>query len=112
VVNSWHRFLGPTFVPYLYCTRDVFQRAGGWDLHITCAEEVRLQRRIREYGKLAWDLSGRTTTDARRYKAEGYYLLAVKGMLAQFLGVNLRWRPIRALPRMEEIAERDIRVAP
>lgn len=102
VVNGWHRFIGPTFIPYLYCTRDVFDRAGGWDLHITCAEEVRLQRRIRQHGRLAWNVSARTTTDARRYRAEGYYLLALKGVLAQFFGVNLAWRPIRELPSMSE----------
>lgn len=98
VVNNWHRFIGPSFIPYIYCAREVFHRTGGWDLHITCAEEVRLQRRIREHGKLAWNLKAKTTTDARRYKAEGYYLLALKGILAQFLGMNMTWRPIRALP--------------
>jgi len=112
VVNNWHRFIGPTFIPYLYCKREIFHRTGGWDLDITCAEEVRLQRRIREHGKLAWDLSAHTSTDARRYKAEGYYLLAVKGTLAQFFGVNLTWRPIRALPSMSETVENDVRVAP
>lgn len=110
VVNNWHRFIGPTFVPYLYCTREVFHRSGGWDLHITCAEEVRLQRRIREHGKLAWNLEGRTMTDARRYKAEGYYLLALKGTLAQFLGMNMTWRPVRALPSMSETVESEVRV--
>jgi glycosyltransferase involved in cell wall biosynthesis len=108
VVNNWHRFIGPTFIPYLYCTREVFERAGGWDLDITCAEEVRLQRRIRQYGKLAWDMAGITTTDARRYKAEGYYLLALKGTLAQFFGVNLAWHPVRALP---EVSESEVSVA-
>ena len=44
-------------------------------------------------------------TDARRYKAEGYYLLACKGILAQFLGLNLTWRPIRALPSESESVE-------
>jgi hypothetical protein len=88
----------------------VFHRTGGWDLDITCAEEVRLQRRIREHGKLAWDLQGRTMTDARRYKAEGYYLLALKGTLAQFLGVNLTWRPIRALPSVSETVESEVRI--
>jgi glycosyltransferase involved in cell wall biosynthesis len=108
VVNNWHRFIGPTFIPYLYCTREVFERAGGWDLHITCAEEVRLQRRIRQHGRLAWNLAGSTTTDARRYKAEGYYLLALKGTLAQFFGVNLAWHPVRALP---EVSESEVSVA-
>jgi glycosyltransferase involved in cell wall biosynthesis len=112
VVNSWHRFIGPTFVPYLYCTREVFHRSGGWDLHITCAEEVRLQRRIREYGRLSWDRAAHTLTDARRYKAEGYYLLAFKGVLAQFLGLNLTWRPVRALPSMSQQVESDAHVAP
>lgn len=112
IVNNWHRFIGPTFIPYLYCTRDVFHRTGGWDLDITCAEEVRLQRRIREHGKLAWDLPARTTTDARRYKAEGYYLLAIKGTLAQFFGINLAWRPIRALPASTEPVESNVRIAP
>jgi len=112
VLNNWHRFIGPTFIPYLYCTREAFERAGGWDLHITCAEEVRLQRRLREHGKLAWDAAGRTTTDARRYKAEGHYLLALKGMLAQFLGVNLAWRPVRGLPSMSQTVESDVGVAP
>jgi glycosyltransferase involved in cell wall biosynthesis len=110
VVNNWHRFIGPTFVPYLYCTRDVFHQTGGWDLHITCAEEVRLQRRIREFGTLAWDLKAQTLTDARRYKAEGYYLLACKGILAQFLGLNLTWRPIRALPGESETVESKVTV--
>jgi hypothetical protein len=108
VVNNWHRFIGPTFIPYLYCKREIFERAGGWDQHITCAEEVRLQRRIRQHGKLAWDLAGHTSTDPRRYKAEGYYLLAVKGMLAQFFGVNLAWHPVRALP---DLGEREVSVA-
>ena len=102
VVNNWHRFIGPTFIPYLYCRREVFQRTGGWELDVTCAEEVRLQRRLRQHGKLAWDRGARTTTDARRYRAEGYYLLAFKGVLAQFFGRNLAWRPIRALPSMSE----------
>jgi glycosyltransferase involved in cell wall biosynthesis len=102
VVNSWHRFVGPTFIPYLYCKREVFQRTGGWDLDITCAEEVLLQRRMRQLGKLAWDRAARTTTDARRYRAEGYCVLACKGVLAQFLGLNLAWRPVRALPSMSE----------
>jgi glycosyltransferase involved in cell wall biosynthesis len=102
VLNNWHRFIGPTFIPYLYCRRDVFERAGGWDLHITCGEEVRLQRRVRQYGKLAWNKAAGTNTDARRYEAEGYYLLALKGVLAQFFGVNLSWPPIRALPSGSE----------
>jgi glycosyltransferase involved in cell wall biosynthesis len=102
VVNNWHRFIGPTFIPYLYCRREAFQRAGGWELDVTCAEEVRLQRRLRQQGRLAWDRGARTTTDARRYRAEGYYLLACKGVLAQFFGLNLAWRPIRALPSMSE----------
>jgi glycosyltransferase involved in cell wall biosynthesis len=108
VLNSWHRFIGPMFGPYLYCRRDVFERTGGWDLHITCAEEVRLQRRLLAYGKLAWDLEGRITTDARRFKSEGYYLLALKGMLAQFFGVNLAWPPIRALPPASELMELEV----
>ena len=111
VVNNWHRFIGPSFIPYLYCTRDVFHQTGGWDLDITCAEEVRLQRRIREFGSLAWDMKARTVTDARRYKAEGYYLLALKGILAHFFGVNLTWRPIRALPSATEAAENDATVS-
>jgi glycosyltransferase involved in cell wall biosynthesis len=102
VVNNWHRFIGPTFIPYVYVRREVFHQSGGWDLDITCAEEVRLQRRIKSFGKLAWDRAAYTNTDARRYRAEGYYLLAFKGVLAQFLGVNLHWRPIRALPSMVE----------
>lgn len=108
VVNGWHRFIGPTFIPYLYCTREVFARTGGWDLDITCAEEVRLQRRIREHGPLAWDNAGRTTTDARRYRAEGYYTLALKGVVAQFFGVNLAWRPVRALPGLGEVEIRSV----
>jgi hypothetical protein len=59
---------------------------------------------------LAWDLKAQTITDARRYKAEGYYLLAVKGILAQFLGLNLTWRPIRALPSASETTENDVTV--
>jgi hypothetical protein len=110
VVNNWHRFIGPTFIPYLYCTRDAFHRAGGWDLEITCAEEVRLQKRIRECGKLAWNRGAFTTTDARRYKAEGYFLLAFKGLLAQFLGMNLTWRPVRALPAISQPVESHARV--
>jgi len=98
VVNNWHRFIGPCFIPYLYATREVFQRSGGWDLDITCAEEVRLQRRIKKEGKLSWDRAGHTLTNARRYRAEGYYLLAFKGVLAQFFGVNMHWKPIRGLP--------------
>ncbi len=107
VVNNWHRFIGPTFIPYIYCTRDAFERAGGWDLDVTCAEEVRLQKRIRELGKLAWNHHACTRTDARRYRAEGYYRLAFKGLLAQFLGMNLTWRPIRALPAMHPSAPGD-----
>jgi glycosyltransferase involved in cell wall biosynthesis len=103
VVNNWHRFIGPSFIPYVYATREVFEKSGGWDLDITCAEEVRLQRRIRAQGKLAWDRAAYTNTDARRYRAEGYYLLALKGILAQFFSVNLHWRPIRALPSMESV---------
>jgi glycosyltransferase involved in cell wall biosynthesis len=105
VVNNWHRFIGPTFIPYLYATRDAFHRSGGWDLDITCAEEVRLQRRLKTLGRLAWDRAGSTNTDARRYRAEGYYNLAFKGVLAQFLGLNLTWRPVRALPRMVDSVE-------
>ncbi len=110
VVNNWHRFVGPTFIPYLYCTRDAFQRAGGWDLEVTCAEEVRLQKRLCDYGKLAWNHEACTNTDARRYKAEGYYRLAFKGLLAQFLGLNLTWRPVRALPDVSQPVESHARV--
>jgi glycosyltransferase involved in cell wall biosynthesis len=100
VVNNWHRFIGPSFIPYLYMRREVFEQAGGWDLDVTCAEEVRLQRRIKEQGVLAWDRGGYTLTNARRYLAEGYYKLAAKGVIAQFFGVNHEWRPVRSLPGM------------
>ncbi len=107
-VNNWHRFIGPTFIPYLYCSRDVFLRAGGWDQEVTCGEEVRLQRRLQQHGKLAWDSSGCTTTDARRYKSEGYVVLALKGVSAQFFGVNHAWRPVREFP---SVTSRDVSAA-
>jgi glycosyltransferase involved in cell wall biosynthesis len=97
-VNVWQRFIGPTFIPYVYAKRDVFLKTGGWELDITCAEEVRLQKKIAEQGKLHWDTGAYTLTHARRYIAEGYYLLAVKGVIAQFFGVNMAWEPIRGLP--------------
>jgi glycosyltransferase involved in cell wall biosynthesis len=109
VVNKWHRFVGPTFIPYLYCTRDVLERAGGWDLFITGAAEARLQGRVRWHGRLAWDLHARTTSDAGRYKAEGYYLLALRGALAHLFGINLARHPIRGLP---SVLESDIGAAP
>jgi glycosyltransferase involved in cell wall biosynthesis len=111
VVNNWHRFIGPCFIPYLYMRREVFEQAGGWDLDITCAEEVRLQRRIKDIGKLSWDRGGHTLTNARRYIAEGYYRLAFKGVIAQFFGVNHEWAPVRSLPGMAAAEQEATQVA-
>jgi glycosyltransferase involved in cell wall biosynthesis len=85
-LNAWYRYIGPTFIPGLYCAREVFQRVGGWDVGISCAEEMRLLRRLREHGQLAWNSGCSMATDARRFRAEGYYALAFKGMLAQLFG--------------------------
>ena len=38
-------------------------------------------------------------------------LLAFKGVLAQFFGLNLTWRPIRALPAAIEAEEADATVS-
>jgi glycosyltransferase involved in cell wall biosynthesis len=86
VLNHRHRFIGPTFAPYLYCTRDVFQRAGGWELHITGGDEVHLQRRMHAFGRLAWNVPGYTTTHARHDQAEG----GRDSALATFFGINRR----------------------
>jgi glycosyltransferase involved in cell wall biosynthesis len=94
--NAYHRFVDATFIPYLYATRDTFAKSGGWELDITCGEEVRLQQRFRKLGRLAWDHGAHTLTSARRYRAEGYYALWCKAMLVQFLGINLAWQPVRS----------------
>jgi glycosyltransferase involved in cell wall biosynthesis len=98
IANGWHRFVGPTFIPFLYCVREVFVRAGGWDLQCARAEEVRLQQRMRRLGRLAWNARGQTTTDGRRYRDDGRNGPTLKGVLSQFLGVNCALRPTQGLP--------------
>lgn len=94
IVNKWPRFLGPIYTPYVFTTREIFDKMEGWDEELELAEEVEFQRRLLTQGKLKFDLDSNVTTSARRYLERGYIRTTFYGILG-YVGYNRKWEPIR-----------------
>lgn len=94
ILNTWERFLGPIYTPYIYTTQKNFVKSGRWDEHIELGEEVRFLRKLKRFGPLAYNDLAYVETSPRRYLDKGYISITLKGILG-WAGFNMRWKPIR-----------------
>ncbi|MEO1007463.1 MAG: glycosyltransferase [Planctomycetota bacterium] len=75
-----YRVLGLSSGAFLFCTREAFDAAGGFDERYYAAEETILARRLRRIGRYAW-IRHPVTTSARKIRT--YTLLELFGELAR-----------------------------
>jgi len=94
ILNNWAKFLGPLYTPYIYTTKENFEKSGGWEDKIEFGEEIRFLRKLNKYGPLAFDERASVETSPRRYLKEGYINITLKGILG-WAGINMPWKPIR-----------------
>ena len=94
IVNKWPRSILPMYTPYVFTTRKIFEKTGGWNEDLELAEEVKFQRRLLKFGRLKLDKDSYVTTSPRRYLEKGYIRTTMYGALG-YIGYNTKWMPIR-----------------
>ena len=94
ILNNWARFIAPQYTPYIFCSRDVFNKVGGWPEGTELGDELLLQRKLKINGKLAFDKDSFVETSPRRYQKEGYLKTTILGILGYY-GIKIEWKPVR-----------------
>ena len=91
ILNNWAKYIAPQYTPFVFCTRQAFNKAGGWPENIELGNELILQRKLKKIGKLVYDNDSTVETSPRRYRKEGYLKVSLLGALAYF-GFRIKWR--------------------
>jgi len=94
IVNKWPRILGPMYTPFVYTSKENFEKTGGWNEYLELAEEIDFQRKLLKIGKMKFDLDSYVTTSPRRYQQKGYIRTTLFGVLG-YIGYNTKWEPVR-----------------
>lgn len=88
----------PFYVQCFYTSKEIFQKAGGWDEKIRLGEEVDLLRRISKLGELKYDPDSSVRTSPRRFVKNKDLFYAVFGASLALTGIkNLPYPPVREI---------------
>jgi len=80
------RIVGVAAGAYLFCTRESFTQAGGFDPKFFAAEEVHLSKKLHKYGKFK-TLKSRVVTSGRKFRTHSsleilttFFLVSIPGV--------------------------------
>ena len=105
---------------FLFCRRDAFERAGGFDESLYAAEEYYLSKRLKKLGRHAW-VKDRVVTSGRKLRAHSSWellrdtarlMLGGKRALGKREGLGLWYQERRPDPGIVGAGERDAREEP
>lgn len=96
IQNSYLSQRKPFYVQSFYTSKEIFQRAGGWDEKIRLGEEVDLLRRISKLGELKYDPDSSIRTSPRRFVKNKDLFYAAFGASLALGGIKkLPYPPVR-----------------
>jgi len=94
ILNNWARFIAPLYTPYVFCSREIYDKTDGWSDVIELGDELFFQRKLNQSGKLFFDKDSFVETSPRRYQKEGYLKTTLLGMLGYY-GLKMNWKSVR-----------------
>ena len=94
ILNNWARFIGPQYTPFIYTSRQNFDKVDGWNEELGLGDELDLQRKLGKLGKMKFDSDSYVTTSPRRYQEKGYFKTTLLGVLGYY-GFKIKWEPVR-----------------
>lgn len=88
--------------PFLYTTREMFQKGKGWNEKIEFGCEIDLMKKLSKFGELKSDLNSVAKTSARRHIQNKYYFYVMSAGILVLLGIkNLPYPPVKENEKKE-----------
>ena len=93
---------------FIYTTREIFKKSGGWPESIEFGEDMNFLKRLSRFGELKYDPDSQVLTSPRRFIRRKDYFYATLGGLLVLTGVKKL--PFYAIRDAEKIKERESRI--
>ncbi|RLC35066.1 MAG: hypothetical protein DRZ76_01245 [Candidatus Nealsonbacteria bacterium] len=103
-LNRW----GVCLCPFIYTTKEIFEKSGGWPESIEFGEDMNFLKRLSRFGGLKYDHNSQVLTSPRRFIRKKDYFYAILGGVLVLGGVkNL---PFYAIRDVEEIKRKEPKI--
>ena len=90
ILNNWARYINVQYTPFIYCSREAFEKSKGWPEGKELGDDLAFQRRLKKHGKLYLDEQSFVETSPRRYHKEGFLKITFLGLLGYY-GADIKW---------------------
>ena len=90
--------------PFIYTTKEFFQKSGGWDERIKFQSDMDLMKKISRFGELKSDAQSIAKTSARRLiQNKHYFYINSIGILTLFGVKRLPYPPVREGRKLKKV---------